>query len=247
MASRDRVGYVGVMTKLLQTLTLLSATLLGSNAALAVDDVVLVELFTSQGCSSCPPADANLGRLTQREDVLALSLHVDYWDYLGWRDTFARREHTQRQMSYRDYMGARVIYTPQMVVHGRFDVPGYNPDAITEAIGNAYRLTRSANIAITQKTGMLKALISAAAMDDPATIWMASFAKEAQVQIERGENTGRTITYHNVVEKLMRVGQWSAGEAQEIMLPQPESGEGVAIWLQNDATGEILTASYITD
>ncbi|MEM9060843.1 MAG: DUF1223 domain-containing protein [Pseudomonadota bacterium] len=235
------------MKTLLQSLTILVATVIGTSPALAADDVVMVELFTSQGCSSCPPADANLGQLAEREDVLALSMHVDYWDYLGWRDTFGRREHTARQMNYRDYMGARVIYTPQMVVHGRFDVPGYNPDAITEAIGSAYRLSRTASIAIKQDNGMVKAQISSGPESDPATIWMASFARKAEVRIERGENTGRAITYHNIVEKLMRVGQWAAGETQEIMMPQPEPGSGVAIWLQSDRTGEILTASYITD
>ena len=84
----------------------------------AADNVVLVELFTSQGCSSCPPADKNLGDLEGVEGVLGLSMHVDYWDYLGWRDTFAQRKHTDRQFAYRDYMGARVVYTPQMIVQG---------------------------------------------------------------------------------------------------------------------------------
>ncbi len=127
----------------------------------AADDVVMVELCTSKGCSSCPPADANLGKLSRRDDVIALSMHVDYWDYLGWRDTFAKREHTERQVAYRDAMGARVIYTPQMVVQGRFDVPGYRPDQIEEAIGTAYRPPRQANNPLQREDGMPKANVTA--------------------------------------------------------------------------------------
>lgn len=221
------------------------AMLLSPDAATAADDVVMVELFTSQGCTSCPPADENLGKLANRDDVIALSLHVDYWDYLGWRDTFARPEHTVRQKSYRDAMGARVIYTPQVVVQGEFDVPGYRPDQIDEAIGVAQRLSRTANIKIQRADGMLKAIVTSKGDVSKCTIWVASYNRSSTVEIQRGENAGKQITYHNVVDKLMRVGSRDSNAPQEIALPQPEPGTGVAVWLQDDETKRILSASYI--
>lgn len=245
MALGQGVDYLGGMKNLLFSLMVAVATVGSSAIATAADDVVMVELFTSQGCSSCPPADANLGKLAERDDVIALSMHVDYWDYLGWRDTFAKREHTERQVAYRDAMGARVIYTPQMVVQGRFDVPGYMPDQIEEAIGSAYRLQRTAKISIQREQGMLKALVTSKGDTADCTIWVASYNRSASVEIERGENAGETITYHNIVDKLMRVGTRDSHELQEIALPQPNPGSGVAVWLQDNRTQRILSASYI--
>ena len=213
--------------------------------ALAGDNVIVVELFTSQGCSSCPPADKNLNVLAAREDVLALSMHVDYWDYLGWRDTFGSRENTQRQIAYRDAMGARVVYTPQVIVHGRYDVPGYKPAQIDAAIIKAAGQVPPASIVIDRTDGMLSATISPGRVPEHCTIWIASFDRSATVEIERGENAGRAITYSNVVEKIMRVGAWRGSEDRKISLPQPGEGEGVAIWLQDDRTGHILAASFV--
>ena len=239
------MDYLGAMKNLLFSLMVVISTLGSSAVATAADDVVMVELFTSQGCSSCPPADANLGKLAERDDVIALSVHVDYWDYLGWRDTFAKREHTERQVAYRDAMGARVIYTPQMVVQGQFDVPGYMPDQIEEAIGAAYRLPRNAKISIQRDQGMLKALVTSKGEAADCTIWVASYNRAASVEIERGENAGEQITYHNIVDKLMRVGSRESHAPQEIALPQPDPGSGVAVWLQDNRTQRILSASYI--
>ncbi len=239
------MDYPGNMKKLLRTLMAMLAVLGFSVAAHAADDVVMLELFTSQGCTSCPPADENLGKLANRDDVIALSMHVDYWDYLGWRDTFAKREHTQRQVAYRDAMGARVIYTPQMVVQGRFDVPGYRPDQIEEAIGTAYRLPRQANISIQRADGMLKAIVTSRGEMPECTIWVASYDRSATVEIGRGENAGRQITYYNVVDKLMRVGSRKSNAPQEVALPQPDPGTGVVIWLQDVETQQIISASFI--
>jgi hypothetical protein len=211
----------------------------------AGDDVVMIELFTSQGCSSCPPADRNLGELAERDDVLPLSMHVDYWDYLGWRDTFASPDHTKRQYAYREQMGARVVYTPQMIVQGGIDVPGYRPDLIRDAVAQIQGEPRSAAIAIQQDGGMLKARISEVDNRGSATIWVATYDRSASVNIERGENAGERITYHNVVEKLMRVGPWQGDGEQSVDLPQPGDGEGVAVWLQDDRTGRVLSASFI--
>lgn len=233
------------MKPLLNALVLAGMTGLTASAAQAEDNVVLVELFTSQGCSSCPPADRNLARLAERRDILPLSMHVDYWDYLGWRDTFARREHTERQYDYRRMLGTRVVYTPQMIIQGQADVPGYQPEIIDAAITKAARQAAGAQIAIEHDTGMFSANITGAQTGRACTIWVASYTQEAAVDIERGENAGQTITYHNVVEKLMRVGPRDDAAAQTISLPKPETGEGIAVWLQDDQTGEIVAASFV--
>lgn len=232
------------MKKLLAPLAV-CAGLLMPLAAQAADNVVLVELFTSQGCSSCPPADANLAALADREDVLALSMHVDYWDYLGWKDTFASAAHTKRQYAYRDHMGARVVYTPQMIVQGSYDVPGYRPDLIQGAIETVAASDRRASVAISEVNGRYAANLQMDGERGTCTIWMAYYVKEAQVDIARGENRGRTITYHNVVEKLMKAGTWTTTGPEAIDLPVPGPGEGIAVWIQNDRTGEVLAVGFV--
>lgn len=213
-------------------------------SARAEEPVVLIELFTSQGCSSCPPADRNLAALAERDDVIALGLHVDYWDYLGWRDTFGRPEHTERQFAYRDFLGGRVIYTPQIIVQGMRDVPGHKAAAIEAAIAEARAVPSPADVKIVTDDGMLKAVLTETTMPERCTVWMASYNKLETVRIRRGENAGKTIGYHNVVNKLMRVGSWN-GSAQQIALPQPGAGEGVAVWLQDDRTGRVLAAQFV--
>ncbi|MFK7941776.1 MAG: DUF1223 domain-containing protein [Paracoccaceae bacterium] len=233
------------MKTLLHSSLLAGAIALFAPAAQAGDNVVMVELFTSQGCSSCPPADHNLAELADRSDVLALSMHVDYWDYLGWRDTFGRPENTERQYEYRRLMGARVVYTPQMIVQGAVDVPGYRPDMIEAAIAKASQNAREAGIRINHNDGMLEASITGTGAPRDCVIWMTSYDKVAEVDIERGENAGKKITYHNVADNLMRIGPWQGGSDQTINLPKPDAGQGVAVWIQNGKTGEILAASFI--
>ncbi|MEM6620875.1 MAG: DUF1223 domain-containing protein [Pseudomonadota bacterium] len=216
-----------------------------TTTAEAEDNVVLVELFTSQGCSSCPPADANLAALADRSDVLALSMHVDYWDYLGWKDTFGNSENTRRQYAYRDSMGARVVYTPQMIVQGSHDVPGYRPDLIEKAITTVAATEQGTQISITQTATGLIAQISMGEVRGTCTVWMASYRQSATVEIARGENAGRSITYSNVVDKLMRVGTSLRNAPKTLNLPLPSEGGGVAVWVQSDQTGEILAASYV--
>ena len=223
----------------MKTLLAIAATtlvLLSAPSARAGDNVVLIELFTSQGCSSCPPADRNLALLAERDDVVALSLHVDYWDYLGWRDTFGRPEHTQRQFAYRAFLGTRVVYTPQVIVQGTWDVPGHKASAIDAAISQAREQSEPARLDLVTEDGMLKAVLAETQMPERCTVWIATYDQAQTVRIRRGENAGETITYHNVVNKLMRVGSWN-GSAQSISLPQPGRGEGVAVWLQDDRDG----------
>jgi hypothetical protein len=218
-----------------------------AGAAGAADNVVLVELFTSQGCSSCPPADKTLAELADRDDVLALSLHVDYWNYLGWQDTFAQEEHTARQADYRDKLGSRVLFTPQVVVDGTRSVAGFKRSMIKQAIAQAAETPHPVRIEIGSDAGMLHARISSDGTHGPSTIWVASYDDAATVAIERGENAGRNFTYRNVVDKLMKVGPWHADGPESFPLPQPGPGEGIAVWLQDDRTGRILAASFFED
>ena len=206
---------------------------------------MVVELFTSQGCSSCPPADRLLAQLAEREDVIALSLHVDYWDYLGWQDTFADPKFTERQHAYRDAWSKNVVYTPQMVVNGARDVPATDGRAVTAAIAEARSPAPLLEVSIEPEGGMLKCRIAPGPEPVTGTVWIAKYKMSATVQIARGENAGRTMTYHNVVTSLMRMGQWQGSEAEEVEMPHPEPGEGVAVWIQDGPAGPILAAAKV--
>lgn len=217
----------------------------GPSNAQDADNVVMVELYTSQGCASCPPADEHLAELADRADVLALSLHVDYWDYLGWQDTFAQAANRIRQSEYRDLLGSRVLFTPQIIINGRRSLPGIRHDMIESAIEAEARTSAEAEIALDQKDGMLHAEIIRLEHPLPCVIWAAIFDREASVEIDRGVNAGQVRTYRNVVGKLMRFGPWNGRDRMRIPLPQPGPGEGIAVWLQDERSGRILAASYL--
>jgi len=213
--------------------------------AQAEGSVVVVELYTSQGCSSCPPADEVLAQLSGRDDVIALSLHVDYWDYLGWRDTFAQRQFSQRQYAYRDAWRKSVVYTPQMVVQGQGGIMGSRADELAAAIAAARQVEPPIKVTIERQDGMLKCRIEPGAARVAGIVWIAKYTLSATVEIDRGENAGRTITYYNVVNSLNRIGSWAGIEPEEVAMPQPEPGEGVAIWIQAGEAGPILAAAKI--
>lgn len=206
---------------------------------------VVVELFTSQGCSSCPPADQLLARLAEREDVIALALHVDYWDYLGWQDTFAEPKFTARQQAYRDAWSNNVVFTPQMVVQGRRDVPATDAKAVAAEIARARSPDPVIDVSIEAEGGMLKCRIAPGPEPVTGTVWMAKYDLSETVEITRGENAGRTMTYHNVVTSLMRMGEWSGSGAEEVEMPHPDPGEGVAVWIQKGRAGPILAAAKV--
>lgn len=229
----------------------LRSALLAVLAALALalparaDGPVLVELYTSQGCNACPPADRLLADLAERDDVVALSLHVDYWDYLGWRDTFARPEFTARQKAYRDAWDKNVVYTPQMVVQGSRNVRATDAHAISAAIDRALRPAELIDVSIQRTNGMVKCIITPGADPVTGTVWIAKYRLKATVEISRGENAGRTMTYRNVVSNLMNMGTWSGAEREEVEMPHPDPGEGVAIWIQDGAGGPVHAAAKI--
>jgi hypothetical protein len=205
---------------------------------------IVVELFTSQGCSSCPAADKVLGELKGRPDVLPLSFHITYWDRLGWPDTFGLEASTERQRTYADMLDKGGLYTPQMVIGGRVDVVGSQRRRVREAI-DLLATHRQPGLAIAIEDGFLKL---GAGPSDEATIWLFGVDRTHDVWIHRGENRGRVIRYHNVVREVTKLGDWS-GEALELALPlQRLAGEGrdsAAVVVQHPRTGEILAASQI--
>lgn len=223
----------------------LASVSLPASIATAGENAVVVELFTSQGCSSCPPADEVLAQLSGRDDVIALSLHVGYWDYLGWRDTFAQDEFAQRQIAYRDAWHKSVVYTPQMVIQGLHDVRGNNADLVAKAITAAQQNDPPIAVTIERQGGMLKCRIEPGPKPVTGTVWIAKYAKSSTVDIERGENAGRRITYMNVVKSLNRIGTWSGTGPEEVAMPQPEQGEGVAVWIQDGDAGQIVAAAKV--
>lgn len=171
---------------------------------------VVVELFTSQGCSSCPPADEILGDLAQRDDILALSWHVDYWDYLGWADEFARPEFTVRQQDYAHASGERAIYTPQMIVGGTDTLIAARPAELMAMID--LQMARPAPVLVTsgpQKGGGYQIeLTPRAALRHPVAILLVRYAPERRVTIKAGENRGIVVTYRNVVLASEQIGGW---------------------------------------
>ncbi|MDF1687554.1 MAG: DUF1223 domain-containing protein [Parvibaculaceae bacterium] len=213
---------------------------------------VVVELFTSQGCSSCPPADAYMNDLSQREDVLALSLPVDYWDYLGWKDTLASPAHTNRQRAYQKALGTRNVYTPQMVINGQAHAVGSRRPLVEEAIAEQ-RTSRTTppSMHFDKQGDILELKVGASALPHDqkhATLWLVRYNKETPVTIERGENRGKAITYVNVVREMMPIGMWT-GKAVTIDIPidslMAQGYDGCAAILQADGQGPILAAAEL--
>jgi hypothetical protein len=206
-----------------------------ANAATAQNPAV-VELFTSQGCSSCPPADANLIVLAKRPDVLALSFHVTYWDRLGWKDTFDQEAFTQRQSDYEPPLHESGPFTPQIVVDGRKDTIG-NVRSEIEA------LIAKSNRAATPRIRLTANSASVGAGMGEADVWLVRYdPRVVQVPISRGENAGTTQPQINVVRVLANLGSWSGGEKQ-FALPPASPGLKTAILLQRPRGGEIIAAA----
>lgn len=224
----------------------LAAALLIQVPALAGDRVV-VELFTSQGCSSCPPADRLLGELAQRDDVIALSFHVDYWNYLGWKDPFSSAAATERQRSYAAAFGRRSVYTPQMVIGGSRQEIGSHRDAVLRAIEQA-RIEPRISVEVEQPDTQtaIVTIGGDATVAAPATVWLFAFDRRHTTEIRRGENEGVTLINAHVVRAARRVGKWS-GKGATIRLPLSMMGidgqDGCAIVVQPDGGGRIYGAA----
>ncbi len=212
---------------------------------------VVVELFTSQGCYSCPPADDFLGVLAERPGVLALSFHVDYWNYLGWRDPYSSAEATQRQQTYASAMRRRTVYTPQMVVDGTLQGIGSYTGVIDGHI-RVRQETADDRVAVSIAGGSNAESLSAALKGDggrtgDCTVWLVYFDKKHTTAIPRGENAGKTLSYYNVVREIRRVAEYR-GADMEIDLPRTGAKGGqydrVAILVQQPEGGRIVGAAW---
>lgn len=228
------------MRRLLGTIFAAWTALAGAAQA---DGPVLVELYTSQGCSSCPPADALLGELAGRDDVIALALHVDYWDYIGWRDDMARPEHTARQKGYARAAGKRMVYTPQMVINGVDHVTGYKPMEVVDLIRKHQSVVDP--VTLTVRRDGEKILIEARAIgpvNGPVVVQVARFLPERTVRIKRGENAGKTLDYHNIVDLWAEIGRWN-GRGTYSATAKVAGDEPVAIVLQEAGHGPVLAVA----
>jgi hypothetical protein len=201
---------------------------------------VVVELFQSQGCSSCPPANANLLAIADQPDVLALSFGVTYWDQLGWKDTFARSEYTARQWDYARTFGHRQVYTPQVVVNGRRDGVGAAPADFQRLVAEGARDPSGPTISVAPE----RVAIGAMRWASPADVWLVRYdPRLVEVPIRRGENGGKTLPHRNVVKSLVRLGVWT-GAAETLPLPcGPGSALRTAVLVQLRHGGPILAAA----
>lgn len=220
------------------------ALLATSVAARAADRPVVVELFTSQGCSSCPPAEAYLQDLAKRDDILALEFHVDYWDYIGWKDRFAKRAFTNRQQGYVYSLKGRYKYTPQMVVDGVSHAVGSNRRAIEREIERRRSAMQDGpRIAVRKSDGNIYARIGGAETDGMYDIVFVTFDKDHKTEVKRGENRGRTLVNARVVREYEMLGSWN-GAPVDLKIPiagRPGNG-GCAILVQKREYGEIIAA-----
>lgn len=220
--------------------------LLMAAAPAAADVPVVVELFTSQGCSSCPPADALLGELAEREDVIPLGLHVDYWDYIGWEDTFALPQFTARQYGYARAADSTVVYTPQMVIGGQDYVIGYRPMDVADLIA-AHREAPNPVAVELRRDGAGVIVRAEASMTPPApemVVQLVSYSPLERVDIRRGENRGRVIDYHNVVRSWQVIAEWDGREAFERRI-QADGDAPLVIIVQQAGFGPILGAARL--
>ena len=211
----------------------------------AADRVSVLELFTSQGCSSCPAADKLLGELAGRDGVLALSMPVDYWDYIGWKDTLASPAFSARQRAYAKARGDRAVYTPQLVFNGLVHTVGSNRTAISEALKKTNARRHSVAVELQERGGEIVAEIGAGPRMR-ASVILVVYEPSATVSIKRGENAGKTITYHNVVRRIVPLGDWNG--AAETYTAKAPAGVRCAVIVQagtQSAPGEILGAAAL--
>lgn len=211
----------------------------------------MVELFTSQGCSSCPPADAFMQELVHQDGVVALTLPVDIWDYLGWKDSLARRDFSVRQQAYSPSLPSKSVYTPQMVIGGMADVVGSRRDDAEEIIkAQGEKSSAGADITLTLEGDTLQVAVapSQELLGADATVYLARVASSRMVEIGDGENKGKTLSYSNVVRELSPIGVWH-GDAAKLEAPlKADIGEPydrLAVFIQRGEQGPIVGVAMI--
>lgn len=226
-----------LMSLILAPLLLLSP--ITAQAQTAEQRPVLVELFTSQGCSSCPPADALLHELAKRDDVIALALHVDYWDYIGWKDVFAKPAYSKRQTAYAHAGDRRTRYTPQMIVNGTDHVVGNRVKDVTSLVDRHARVTPKVALDLTRTGGQVTIDARALApLNGPMVVQIVRYSPENSVKITGGENAGRTINYANVVTDLTEIGTWD-GRAPLRLKARVGESSPVAVIIQHVGHGAV--------
>jgi hypothetical protein len=215
------------------------ASALVSPATTQAETRGVIELFTSQGCSSCPPADQLAGEFAHDPSLVVLSLPIDYWDYLGWKDTLALPGHGNRQRAYSRSRGDRDVYTPQVVVNGTAHTLGSDKSAIEQAITATRKqegtLTLPLSMSVTADTISISIPAAKGAAAQKGEIWLCPITQDVTVSIGRGENTGHTVTYHNVVRRWVKLGDWN-GAARTFTVPARDvtgvGGDAVAVVVQ---------------
>ncbi len=211
----------------------------------AQNSPVVVELYTSQGCSSCPPADRLFRQLAKRSEVVALSLHVDYWDYIGWKDEFAIPTNAKRQRAYAKAYGRRTIFTPEMIINGTESVVGSH---VAKVVGNIEKQASQPPVAVVQLNRKNDLLSIEATLlhgiDHMVNVQLVRYAPNREISIRAGENAGRNLTYTNVVTSWENIAQWD-GQA-DLSLQVPVQGpDGLVVLLQGEDFGPILAAARL--
>src|SRR5271165_2350026 len=220
----------------------LSLGLAGTIApARAGERPIVVELFTSEGCSSCPPADALLAELASRPDVLALSFHVDYWDRLGWKDPFSSASATDRQRNYAKLLGTGTVYTPQIVVDGRWQAVGSEQGEVEQAIGAARRSPAAVPVAVALDQGRARIAIGAGGQKMGGSIVLIGFDRRHVDAVRGGENDGRTLAHVDVVRSIAEIGRFE-GKAATIDWPIGGRADRIAVLIEAE-DGRILGAA----
>ena len=225
-------------------LSLLALSTIGLTAPVAADkSVVVVELYTSQGCSSCPPADEILAEIAGREDVIALSLHVDYWDYLGWKDSLARPEFTERQARFNTIMKSRYrLVTPQMIFNGEHYVAGAKRNKAVMYVDMMSESSEKAQLALTRSGTSLEIKLSAVGgKTAPSEIHVVRYTPSTLVKIKRGENAGKNIDYVNTVTSWETIAEWDGTASRTIKHDVAADGK-YAVIVQTLNLGPVLVA-----
>jgi hypothetical protein len=205
--------------------------------------LTVVELFQSQGCSDCPPANANVMALSGRPDILALSFGVTYWDYLGWKDTFASPQYTARQWDYAHALHHSEVYTPQVVVNGRADIVGRDKAALEALIAREANAS-APSVQIARANVTVGAGQSDAGQSGAHQVWLVRFDPNIEnVPIARGENGGLTLPHRNVVKELVKLGEWNGRSSSYAIPAARQSGLREAVLVQSGPGGAIVAAA----
>ncbi|WP_299144873.1 thioredoxin family protein [uncultured Tateyamaria sp.] len=205
---------------------------------------VVVELFTSQGCSSCPPADRLMHELSGRDDVIALALHVDYWDYIGWKDEFADPNYSKRQRGYAIEAGRRSVYTPQMIINGVTDIVGARPMELSKAIADHAAKPSLVDLAVSKSGDAVKISATTGHRGGPLLVHMVRYQHERTANITRGENAGHTLSYANVTQDWKILQEWD-GVTDLSLEAQAPGDYPLVVMIQEGRHGPILAAAQI--